>query len=115
MLKKVFIPSIPTRWDKATSTRVPTIDVNAASQFGDLILLVDEAAAGADIQSQIERIETGIDDELTDPLGEYYLLCVGDIPLIAAAAHYIQDHHGFISLLRWDRIEQRYNVSEINF
>lgn len=105
-MASVFIPQLPTRFDKATGQRVPSIDVNPASRYGELKSLFglavprDEALAG--IRTSIRQI--GPDD---------YILAVGDIVLLAMTVAYALISNGRATLLRWDNDLKSYRTEEV--
>jgi hypothetical protein len=105
-MASVFIPQLPTRFDKATGIRIPSIDVNPASRFGELKQLFgltvprDEALAG--IRTSINQI--GPED---------YILAVGDVVLLAMTVAYALISNGRTTLLRWDNDLKAYKTEEV--
>lgn len=106
-MRKVFIPSLPTRWDAATHSRVPSLDLNPAAKYGDLENMTD--GDHHDIQADIERIRIATAEVRHDDL----LLCVGDVILCAAAIAFISDQNGEVNVLRWDKVKRGYNIEEV--
>jgi len=102
MNKKVFIPSIPTRWDAATESRVPSVDLNPAAKFGDLIAM---STGIGTMHDQIEEVARKAQD-ITDA---DYILCVGDVVLTAVAISAADRRLGTITLLRWNKTRHAYN------
>lgn len=103
-MPKVFIPSVPTRWDEATRGRVPSIDLNPAAQYGELHTLSDGQGPFED-QLESVRLTAGEAIDKDD-----YILCVGDVVLTAAAIAIANAMNGVVNLLRWDREAKHYNV-----
>lgn len=102
-MNNVFIPDIPTRYDKATDSRIPSIDLNPASQFGELVPM---SSSGNPNEVQMEEVR-----ETASRVGpEDYVLCVGDIVLTALAIASVCAVNGSVRLLRWDRESRSYNV-----
>lgn len=104
MSRKVFIPSIPTRWDVAASHRVPSVDLNPASKYGDLIAMSNGTG---DLKDQIEEVSHKANDIQPEDL----VLCVGDVVLTAVAIARVHEINGFVTLLRWDK--QRHGYDEV--
>jgi hypothetical protein len=109
--RKVFIPQLPTRFDKATNTRVPAIDVNPAAQFGELVQIFsidisrEEALTRTRDRAALEHNRVGPDD---------FILAVGDITLLALVVTYALMHNGRATLLRWDGDAKLYKQEEIH-
>lgn len=101
MKSRVFIPSMPTRYDAATRQRVPSVDLNPAATFGDIQIL----ASKFDIQA--------VQDGLHDMQEEDYILAVGDVILTAVAINEAWRRLGVAKLLRWDRVRKEYDIAEI--
>lgn len=106
-MRKVFIPSLPTRWDAATHSRVPSLDLNPAAKYGDLENMTD--GDHHDIQADIDQIRIAADKIGPDDL----ILCVGDVILCAAAMAYVAADHGTVNILRWDKVKRGYNIEEV--
>ena len=106
-MRKVFIPSLPTRFDAATNSRVPSLDLNPAAQYGKLVNMTE--AETTDTQERIDQIRIAADQiEVTD-----LILCVGDVVLCAAAIAYATADHGTVSVLRWDKQRHTYDIEEV--
>lgn len=108
---KVHVPVIPTRYDRATDTRVPSIDLNTAERYGELFPMTphDTVVTPENVQSLIECVKDRVAE--FDP--EDYLLLCGDALLMSAALTYAVDQHGTIKVLRWDRRRKAYDVMEV--
>ncbi len=109
MKRKVYIPSIPTRWDEATQGRVPSVDLNPAGEFGDLIAMSNGTGT---LDDQIEQVkEKAQEIELTD-----LILCVGDVVLtaVAIAATSMNYTSGTVTILRWDKKRHCYDEVEVS-
>lgn len=105
----VFIPALPTRFDQAIQMRVPSIDLNPAARFGELVIMSKEDDA---LDEAMDCIKSKIDNELTR---DDYILSVGDVVLITAAMVYANDKLGFARVLQWDRKLQKYHITEVRF
>jgi hypothetical protein len=105
---KVFIPALPTRFDQATQRRVPSIDLNPAAQYGELVIM-------SEIGSDLETARKEIIESIKDITEEDYLLSVGDIILVTTACLHANQKLGFVRLLQWSRKNQKYNLTEVSF
>lgn len=112
-MSKVFIPHVPGRQDHVTNTTVPSLDLNPARQFGELVTLNGPRRLLTD--EQVQDGISNIADGMLDFTDQDYILCVGDVALIATAIAYASDLglEGPIKLLRWNRETKRYNVAEV--
>lgn len=108
-MRKVFIPSLPTRYDAATQSRVPSLDLNPAAQFGELVKMVEGPVDKDSIQSAINAIAEAAQDIEPDDL----VLCVGDFILAAACIAYACDRNGAVNVLRWDKNRRSYDILEV--
>ena len=107
MKREVYIPSLPTRWDAATHSRVPSLDLNPAEKYGDLINMTTES---------YERTQDGVDAvlEAAENIGEDDLiLCVGDVVLCAAAIAQAARQNGKANVLRWDKNRRGYEIETV--
>lgn len=96
---KVFIPSIKTRFDPITETRIPLHDLTPAAEFGDLqVMLPNFDGHGLSIYDRIELIG----ERLTEIHPRDCIVSIGDPLLIAAAIHYSQERLGSARVLVWD-------------
>lgn len=109
---RVFIPHVPTRYDRVTQTRVPSFDLNPARQYGEFVCLLDaDRTVSADtLPIALSELADGMEDfEPAD-----VLLCVGDVVLIAAAIAYANEVHGKVRLLRWVKNRKSYELVEVS-
>lgn len=106
MKRKVYIPSIPTRWDAATEMRVPSVDLNPAADFGELIAMSNGTG---DINDQLIQVADAAKKVEAGDL----ILCVGDVVLTASAMVHVNNKHGSINLLRWDKRRHCYDEMEV--
>lgn len=107
--RKVYIPQLPTRYDKATNQRIPAIDANPAAQFGELVTIfgqdVNRSQALATLRAGQPR---GVEIEADD-----YILAVGDVVLLALTIVHALQRNGRATLLRWDNETKTYRTEEI--
>lgn len=107
MSRKVFIPSIPNRWDAATEQRVPSVDLNPAGAYGDLIAMSNGTG---DLDSQITDVKRKTSEVTVDD----FILCVGDVVLTAIAIAKTCERNGTARLLRWDKQRHCYDEIEVS-
>jgi len=117
VMSKVFVASLPTRWDAATKKQVPSLDLNPAMEFGELVILTEGRKEADDFPKAIDLICKAA-GQFTN---EDYILFVGD-PILNSVlvseindnAHYT-DHEPFcdIKCLRWVRKDRCYEVLKI--
>lgn len=108
-MRKVFIPSLPTRFDAATQSRVPSLDLNPAAQFGELVKMVEGPVDKSNMQAAIDAIGEAAQEIGPDDL----VLCVGDFVLAAACIAYANDRNGAVNVLRWDKARRSYDILEV--
>jgi len=111
MRPRVFLPSVPTRYDPISNKRVSSIDLKPAMKFGELVTLVDPQNSYRDDQIHDAIIE--LQEKLHDFGADDYLLCVGDPILIAAAMTYASDRTSTVKVLRWEKSRREYDCAEI--
>ena len=107
MSRKVCIPSIPTRWDAATGSRVPSVDLNPASKYGDLVAMSDGVG---NLHEQLAQVAESAE---TIAVGDL-ILCVGDVVLTAAAMAKVNARLCAVRLLRWDKQKHAYDAVEVS-
>jgi len=107
-MPKVFIPQLPTRFDKATGQRIPTIDTNPAAKFGELVQMfgpdVPKGKALAALSSADGAPAIGPGDSV---------LAVGDVALLAVVLVKAIERNGRATLLRWDSESKTYRPEEV--
>lgn len=111
MNRKVFIPNLPTRHDEATQQRVPSLDLNPAAQFGELVTLTEGALHDLPALHRARdaiRIAT-----MKDLRPQDCILCVGDVALTALCIAHALARNGHVTLLRWDRNKRSYDAVEV--
>ena len=111
MTKRVFLPHVPTRYDRLAEQRVPSIDFTPAAEYGKLTRLTtfDQAIDPADLDDALDQIQTNLSSLTPND----YIVAAGDPILIAAAISYANDLIGVARVLRWERAEQCYKLMEV--
>jgi len=117
-MTKVFVASLPMRWDAATKREVPSLDLNPAMEFGELVIITEGRKDGEAMGDAIELMEKRAQEFKN---GDYVLM-IGDpilnalfVAEIALRLHYDDDLHTplDINCLRWVRKEHRYETIKI--
>jgi len=105
---KVFIPSLPTRYDAVTQTRVPSLDLNPASQYGELVNMIEGPTTHDHLASGITQIRT------VSVMPDDLIMAVGDLVLAAAAIAHACRENGSAKILRWDKLRHGYDIVEVS-
>lgn len=109
MSRKVYVPNLPMRWDAATRSRVPSFDINAASAFGELVVLSEGPLSSANINAVIEDVQ-----RRSEEIGPADLvLLVGDVAVTAACLAMACDNNKKVRVLRWEKNKRAYIVMEV--
>ena len=121
MTARVFVPSLPTRYDAATGEQVPTLDLRAALEFGELVVITKgPMRLGNQLNNAMGLVDDTIDTQDESTRYDYKrgdcILMIGDCVLNAVAVTAgINAGGGFhpVTVLRWNRKDQSYNEVEI--
>ena len=121
MSARVFVASLPTRFDAATKEHVPSLDLNPATDHGELVIITrGPQATGDELDEAIDLVDATVGalshNHYRFEQGDSILM-VGDPILngiaIAAALDVGQgDHpndHKPVAVLRWDRRNHKYD------
>lgn len=102
---RVYVVQRPAYRDRATGDWVDKYDLSAAEEYGRLVYLLPPGNVSRDLGETMARLR----HRLSDYLPCDHLLAAGD-PVAIAAAVLVAGHYsgGGLSLLKWDRMEQRY-------
>lgn len=108
MTSRVFVVQRPAVRDRTTGEWLSKYDLTPAEAFGELVDVLPVGPTSWDagvMTSQAERVLADFDD-MSD-----HILAVGDPVAIAAvaiiAARFVE-HGGGVSILKWDKRDQRY-------
>lgn len=110
---RVFIPHVPSRYDHVAGLPVPSLDLNPAHQFGEFVTLNGPCRLlnEDDVNAGISAVADG----MAEFRAQDYILCVGDVALVAAAIAYAADGISSpVKILRWNRETKRYDVMEVS-
>lgn len=110
-MAKVFVPQVPSRFDRASRVWVPIVELSSAQQYGDIVEMLPPEA---------NRLHTGplvaaMKEAMAGITDEDWVVAVGDPSLIAAAAAIAAAKcGGKLRLLKWDRITSTYLAVEMS-
>lgn len=107
---RVFIPQVPSRYDRTINHWVPTVNLEPAKAYGEIdVLLPPEAGRmlPADLHAVLTRA-------LATMSPEDWIVTTGD-PLIMAMTMVIaaRQLNGLLRILRWDRQSRTYEPIEV--
>jgi hypothetical protein len=109
-MRNIIIPNLPLRWEGATRSYVPSLDLNPASKHGKLVHVTRGWHRPEEFADGIEAVRTHVINEAS---AEDYVLCVGDVVLTAAAMKFMCEKFGKVTLMRWDRVQREYEITEV--
>ena len=105
-MAKVFIPQLPMRYDRATNASVPSIDVNPAAKYGELVMLFGSETPRATALKEVKRESAAVGP------GDY-ILAVGDVVLLSLVIAYTLRRFGRATILRWDSDSRTYKTEGV--
>ena len=109
-MSKVFIPHVPSRFDKVTRSWIPTVEIALASKFGEIVTMLPPDAARAAINPCV----TAMREQMAGFTAEDWVVAVGDPSLIGAACVIATSKtRGLLRLLKWDRMLGDYIPIEV--
>lgn len=109
-MPKIFVPQIPSRFDRGMRVWVPTVDMSPAERFGELVVALPPEANRMHTAPLIAALK----ERMSDFGPEDYIVAVGDPSLIAAAAVIAtRKNSGLLRMLKWDRMSGSYNPVEM--
>lgn len=106
---RVLVPNLSTRWDIATGQRVPTLDLNPASEFGEIVVMTEGPVDRNSINGTIKELMAH------DVRPEDVILPVGNPLLTAAVVTRSIQLNGLANCLFWDRRTRAYSVQRVYF
>lgn len=99
-MTNVYIPQMPTKFDRASNLWIPIININPAKRFGALITMLPPAAGRNSIETCVDSLERSMEDFGTEDL----LVALGDPTIYAIAACIAaRKTGGLLRMLKWDR------------
>ena len=99
-MSKVFVPQMPSRFDTGIRALVPTVNMDPACAFGELVVMLPPEANRLNIAPLVDILKSKMEHYgLTD-----YIVAVGDPSLLAAACCIAaRKCNGTVRMLKWDR------------
>lgn len=108
-MSKVYAPQVPSKFDPATKLWVPSINLDPAKQFGEVVTMLPPNAN----RLHINPLVVALREQMKDFSAEDYIVAVGDPSLIAAAACIaVKKTGGLLRILKWDRQTSSYIAVE---
>lgn len=107
-MSKVYAPHQPSKYDRTVSEWLPTINLEPATKFGKLEILLPPNAN----LMHAGPLVTALSERMKDYSRDDYLIAVGDPTLFAAAAVIAYRQTGRLRMLKWDRMASDYFVVE---
>lgn len=110
-MSKVYAPQVPSKYDPATKLWVPSINLEPATEFGELVVMLPPNANRLHINPLIVALR----EQMKDFTKDDYIIAVGDPSLIAAASCIaVRKTSGLLRILKWDRQTSSYIPVEAN-
>lgn len=104
-MPKVYAPQVPSKYDPATRLWVPSINLEPAKEFGELVVMLPPNAN----RLHINPLVVALREQMKDYGPEDHIVAVGDPSLIAAAACLAaKKTGGLLRILKWDRLSSSY-------
>lgn len=108
-MSRVFIPQLRSTYDAATRLWIPTVNVQPAERFGELITLLPPNAS----QLHTAPLAQAIREKMRDVNEQDWLLALGDPSLIGVASALMVRKTGKLRMLKWDRRTGDYLTVEV--
>jgi hypothetical protein len=110
-MPKVYAPQIPSKFDTATKLWVPSINLDHAKSFGEVVVMLPPNANRLHINPLIIALR----EQMKDYNEQDFIVAVGDPSLIAAAACIaVRKTGGLLRILKWDRQSGAYIAVEVD-
>jgi hypothetical protein len=108
--KRVFVTQIPHRTDDKTGAFVPSLNINPASEFGEIKILMPPRCAIFDTVELSKQLAEAFKDFNNDL---DCLLPLGDPIISAVACSLLGRRFDYYDVLRWDKSLGRYTKSRV--
>ena len=110
-MSKVYAPQVPSKYDPATKLWLPSINLDPAKTFGEVVVMLPPNANRLHINPLIVALR----DQMKEFTEDDYIVAVGDPSLIAAASCIaVRKTGGLLRILKWDRQTRAYIPVEVN-
>ena len=109
-MAKVYAPQQPSRFDTSLRLWVPTMNMEPAKKYGELVVMLPPNANRLHTEPLCEALRERMDNFTKDD----YLIAIGDPSIIAASACIAaRKTGGLLRLLKWDRLTSDYIFVEL--
>jgi hypothetical protein len=109
---RVFTTQVPSKKDAKTNLWIPTVNINPASTFGEIIVLLPAGSQFYAAKEIVRVIKQRLNDEDYQP--EDYFLPMGSPTVMAvAAAIMARRSNGCLNLLQWDNRQGDYSLFKL--
>lgn len=99
-MNKVFVPQMPSRFDTSIRAWVPTVNMEPAKAYGELVVMLPPEANRLNIAPLVDMLK----DKMQHFSETDYVVAVGDPSLLAAACCIAARRcGGLVRMLKWDR------------
>lgn len=110
-MPRVFVPHVPSKYDREMQQWVPTMDLTKTAPHGELIVMLPPNASRIGVASCVETMRAKMLERFRP--GDY-LVAVGDPSLFASAACIAAKlDAGRLRMLKWDRMVSDYIAVEV--
>lgn len=109
---RVFVTQIPSRKDHDTGLWVPTVNVNPAKKYGELVIMLP-AGSQFYAASEAVRIIKHRLAELDFTPDDYFLPMGSPTVMAVAAAIAARRGNGCLNLLQWDNQQDTYHLYKL--
>ena len=107
---KVYVVQRPMRRNGLSGVVEPTMDLSPAEEYGELVYLLPDFIPAGNLPAHVATIRNRMANFSKDD----YLLLTGNPAYMGVATHYAADATGgIVSLLRWHRDNQKYQVLKL--
>ncbi len=109
-MPKVFIPQVPSRRDAGANAWVPTVNLDPARLYGDIVVMLPPEAS----RLPMAKVKPLMEEMMNEYTKEDCVMAVGD-PTVYAVATCLAaiKTNGLLRMLKWDRLSSSYNLVEI--
>ncbi len=105
-MPRVFIPQVPSRFDSATNSWMPTVSINAAKAFGELKVMLPPEASRLEPETMVDLLGAAMADYGPDD----YILALGNPVIIAITAVIADRASSPLRMLQWDKVSRSYQL-----
>lgn len=110
-MSNVYVPQQPSKYDQTSRLWIPTINLEPAQKFGEVIVMLPPNAN----RLHSAPLAAAIKERMKDFCEDDYIVALGDPSLIAVAACIAtKKTNGLLRMLKWDRIQSHYICVEMN-